>query len=89
MTTPREAASDQVNIHHLDMGGWVRFYVDQDVIARPDLAVYLSYAMTEWFRQRKELGLCHLLPVTRGGNTIELHAWYAQRLFPATPASMR
>lgn len=88
MSSPREPVPDQVSVHHLDMGGWVRFFVDPDVAARPDLAAFLSYAVTEWFRQRRELHLCHLLPVMRGGNTIELHAWYAQDLFAATPVSI-
>lgn len=88
MFSPQDAVPDQVPVHHLDMGGWVRFFVDPEQATRPDLAAFLSFAMTEWFRQRRELHLCQLLPVVRGCTTVELHAWYVQHLFPATPVSI-
>jgi hypothetical protein len=47
-----------------------------------DLAVYLSQALTEWFRQRPHLRMRCVLPITRDGKTVELHAWYDAHLFP-------
>jgi hypothetical protein len=47
-----------------------------------DLPVYLSQALSGWFRQRPQLRMRCVVPVQRDGNTVEPHAWYEARLFP-------
>ena len=70
---PKPNGSGRFNVHQTDMGGWVRIYTDPATEVPPDLAVYLSHALTEWFRQRSQLRLRAVLPVTRDGTTVELH----------------
>ena len=74
--------SGRFNVHQTDMGGWVRVFTDPATEVPRDLAVYLSDALTEWFRQRPQLRLRTVLPVTRDGTTVELHAWYDLGVFP-------
>jgi hypothetical protein len=38
--------------------------------------------VTQWFRSRPHLRLLCVLPVNKGGDTVELHVWYEQHLFP-------
>jgi hypothetical protein len=47
-----------------------------------ELPVWLSHALTEWFRQRPQLHLRAVVPVVRDGDTVEMHAWYALHVFP-------
>ena len=65
--------SGKLNVHQADMGGWVRVFTDPMAALSDDLAIYLSLALTEWFRQRSQLRLRAVLPVTRDGTTVELH----------------
>jgi hypothetical protein len=65
-----------------DMGGWVRVFTDPLAFVPVDLPVYLSHSLTNWFRQHPQLSLRAVLPVTRDGNTVELHAWYDLHVFP-------
>jgi hypothetical protein len=83
MKLPQDYLFQEVKVHHRDMGGWVRFYTDEKPADVPDLHNYLSYALTNWFRERPQLGLCCVLPVNRDGNTVELHAWYTLHVFAA------
>jgi hypothetical protein len=64
------------------MGGWVRVFTDHGAAVPEDLAVFLSLALTEWFRQRPQLRIRAVVPVVRGGETTELHAWYDAGVFP-------
>ena len=73
--------SGKFNVHQLDMGGWVRVFTDPMATVPDDVAVFLSHAMTDWFRQRPHLRMRTVVPVARDGNTVELHAWYEQHLF--------
>lgn len=45
--------------------------------------VFLSQALSEWFRHWPHLRMRCVVPVQRDGNTVELHAWYDAHLFPA------
>lgn len=58
-------------------------FTDKLATVPDDLAVYLSQALSEWFRQRPQLHLRCVVPIQRDGNTVELHAWYDAHLFPA------
>jgi hypothetical protein len=62
------------------MGGWVRVYLGQGDPSG-EVACYLSHALNGWFRERPHLRLRFVLPVTRNGHTVELHAWYEQVWF--------
>jgi hypothetical protein len=71
-----------VNVHQQDMGGFVRVFTDPLSAVPDELHVWLSHALTEWFRQRPQLRMRCVLAVTRGGDTGELHAWYDLHVFP-------
>lgn len=66
-----------------DMGGWVRVYLGRGEPAG-ELAKFLSHALTSWVRARPHLCLRMIVPISRDGDTVELHAWYEQHLFPDT-----
>jgi hypothetical protein len=74
--------SGKVNVHQQDMGGFVRIFTDPLSAVPDELPVWLSHALTEWFRQRPQLRMRCVLAVTRGGDTVELHAWYDLHVFP-------
>jgi hypothetical protein len=74
--------SGKFNVHQQDMGGWVRVFSDELTVVPADLAVFLSHALTEWFRHRPQLTMSCVVPVARDGNTVELHAWYRLHVFP-------
>jgi hypothetical protein len=76
--------STKFNVTCDDMGGWVRAMADGSPPSPGDLALYLSHGLTEWFRQHPHLRLICVAPVTKGGETAELHAWYEQHVFPDT-----
>lgn len=84
METPQDGVFQrlQIQVHNVDLGGWLRFFTNPDFLDHPDLPFYLSYAVVQWFRARPHLRLHFLVPVSKGGNTVELHAWYEQHLFP-------
>ncbi len=74
--------SGKFDIHQEEMGGWVRVYPDEAAEAPAHLAMFLSHALTEWFRQRPHLHLRCVAPIAKNGSTVELHAWYDQHVFP-------
>ena len=76
--------SSRIDIGVHDMGGWVRVMADNAPAAGTDLGVYLSHRLSEWLRQNAHLHLLCVVPIDRDGNTVELHAWYGQRLFTDT-----
>jgi len=80
--------SGKFNIHSDDMGGWVRVFADRLATVPDDFAVYLSQALSDWFRQRPQLHMRCVVPIQRDGNTAELHAWYDAHLFPALQGPM-
>ncbi|HEY7427373.1 MAG TPA: hypothetical protein VH682_24275 [Gemmataceae bacterium] len=87
MSIQESKSPDQIDVHHLDMGGWVRFFTNPESLALPNLPLYLAYAVTTWFRERPQLRLLCVLPVNKDGNTVELHVWYTQHSFPPPPVS--
>ena len=74
--------SGKFNVHSDDMGGWVRVHTDMKGTIPADLGLYLSLTLTEWFRQRPQLRMRCVVPITREGHTVELHAWFDCHTFP-------
>lgn len=64
-----------------DMGGWVRVFLGKGE-PTGELAPFLSHGLMDWFRQRPHLRLRFAVPISRDGDTVELHAWYEQVVFP-------
>jgi hypothetical protein len=81
MKRPQGNGSGKFEIGQQDMGGWVRIVPGRQNLP-DDLAVYLSRALSDWFRQRPHLRMRCVVPVQRDGDTVELHAWYEAHLFP-------
>jgi hypothetical protein len=82
---PLGNGSTRVDVHTQDMGGWVRVFTDPGRLS-DELPLYLSHALTEWFRQRPQLRVRFAVPVSKDGETVELHAWYDMVLFPDVSA---
>jgi hypothetical protein len=80
---PQGNGSGKINIIQADMGGWIRVFTERLEAAPEDLAVYLSQTVAEWFRERPHLRLLTVVPIAKHGDTVELHAWYDQHVFPA------
>jgi hypothetical protein len=57
-------------------------FTDRPAEGADDLPVYLSHALTQWLRARLPRTLRCVVPVSRHGHTVELHAWYALHVFP-------
>ena len=57
---------------------------EQRPLPRPAirLAYFLSSALANWFRAHLHLRLRCVVPIQRGGDTVELHAWYDAHVFP-------
>ena len=83
MNKPGGNGSSRFNVHQDDMGGWVRVFTDHRGPLPEDFPVFLSQALSEWFRLRPNLRMRCVVPVVRDGDTVELHAWYEAHLFPA------
>jgi len=83
---PQGNGSGKFEIAQADMGGWVRVYPGKiEDTSRQDLGVYLSQSLSEWLRQRPQIRLKCVVPISRDGTTVELHAWYEVHLLPPTP----
>ncbi len=65
-----------------DMGGWVRVMAGQMASSVDDLGYYLSHRLSQWLRVNSHFRLISVVPIQRDGNTVELHAWYEQHVFP-------
>jgi hypothetical protein len=74
--------SGEIAVHQQDMGGWVRVFTDLSSTIHPDLHIWLSHALTAWFRARPQLRMRNVVSVTRSGDTVEMHAWYDLHVFP-------
>jgi hypothetical protein len=74
--------SGKFNAHTQDMGGWLRVFADATASVPENLPVFLSHALTEWFRQRPQLRMRNVVPVTRNGDVVELHCWFDMQVFP-------
>lgn len=69
-----------VGVH--DMGGWVRVVAGGTAPQDGNLAFYLAHRLSHWLRENAHLRLLCVAPISQDGNTVELHAWYEQHLFP-------
>ena len=67
-----------------DMGGWVQVVAGGTAPQDGTLAFYLSHKLAQWFRENAHLRLLCVVPISKDGNTVELHAWYTAHLFPDT-----
>ena len=81
--TTRDNALEESNIRCEDMGGWLRVYAEPPIPPASDLALHLSQALTAWLSDRRHLHLCQVIPMNRGGNTVDLHCWCGIHTFPA------
>jgi hypothetical protein len=66
----------------MDMGGWVRVFSARGGLAPADLPVYLSQALSDWFRAHSNHTLQFAFPVCDNGNTVELHGFYHTHVLP-------
>jgi hypothetical protein len=83
MILPQDLLFQEVSIHYEERSGWVRIFTDAEFRAHPQLPVYLSGTLSHWFRERPQLCLRYIVPIIKGGDTVELHAWYDFNVFPA------
>jgi hypothetical protein len=74
--------SGKFDIGAHEMGGWVRVVAGQTASHVEDLGFYLGHRLSVWFREHTHLRLVSVVPINRDGNTVELHGWYAQHVFP-------
>ena len=58
-----------------ECGGWVRVYLEWGEPAG-ELAPLLSRTLTAWMQLHPEMRVKHIAPISRDGDTAELHAWY-------------
>lgn len=63
------------------MGGRVRVLLGRGE-PTGELGKFLSHGLTDWTRKRPHLRVRFALPINWDGDTVELHAWYDQVLFP-------
>ena len=82
MRHPPGNGSGKFVINQKDMGGWERVFADRLESVPEDFAVFLSHALTQWFRERPQLRMRCVVPVQRNGDTVELHAWFDLGQFP-------
>jgi hypothetical protein len=83
MNHQKDLLSQEVKVHYEDRNGWVRIFTDPEFFSYPQLPVCLSGTLTHWFKERPQFHLRCLLPICRGGDTVELHAWYDLHVFPS------
>ena len=81
-TTPDYTLGES-NIRCEDRGGWLRVYAEPPGPPATELALHLSQALTAWLSDHRHLHLSQVIPVVRGGNTVELHCWLGIHSFPA------
>lgn len=75
--------SGKLDILLTDMGGWVRVFPSKGAgTSQQDLGIYLSQTLTQWFRERPQLRMKAVMPITRDGTTVELHGWYEVHVVP-------
>jgi hypothetical protein len=82
VTLPQDLVLQQVSINFRDTGGWLRFFPAAQTLDSPDLGVYLSQSVSQWFRAKPQFRPRCIIPITRGGDTVEFHVWYDQNQFP-------
>jgi hypothetical protein len=65
--------SGRFEIESADMGGWVRVFPKRMDNLPEDLPVYLGQTLAQWFRERPQLHLRCVVPISKDGDTVELH----------------
>jgi hypothetical protein len=75
------------NVFSDDMDGWLRVHTDLKGTVPNDLACTCRSRSPNWFRERPTFRLRSVVPISRDGNTVELHAWFDAHMFPPTSAS--
>lgn len=88
MNSPGGNGSGKVVIDQTDMGGWVRVFPTAGADS-VDLPVYLSNTLAEWSRRHPHLRVRFVVPISKEGRTVELHAWYDVHVLPPSDASPR
>jgi hypothetical protein len=63
-----------VGVH--DMGGWVRVIAGGTAPQDGNLPFYLADRLSHWLGENAHRRLLCVVPISRDGNTVELHAWY-------------
>lgn len=84
---PQDLLFQDVPVLYQDRQGWVRFSTEPRFLAHPELPVILCGTLTRWFRENSQFHLRCVLPFNKGGNTVELHAWYDLHAFPPPAAN--
>jgi hypothetical protein len=74
--------SGKFDIRIDDLGGWVRAFPSRNYDLPDDLPAYLSLTLTNWLRERPQYRLRTVVPITKEGNTVELHAWFDVHVLP-------
>jgi hypothetical protein len=82
MKTPKGNGSGKFQINVTDKGGWIVIYPAQPHSLPTDLPVHLSRTMEQWFIERPHLRIRSAVPIVQDGNTIIIHAFYDQVLWP-------
>ena len=65
------------------VNGWVLVFPGRGE-PTGDVAKFLSHGPTDCMRKRPHLRGRFVVPITRDGDTAELHSWYDQVIFPDT-----
>ena len=83
MKRPMGNGAGKVVLVWTDMGGWVRIHTAENSHLPHDIGVYLSSYLAEFFRTQPDKHMRCVVPIQKDGDTVELHAWYEQHIFPA------
>ena len=79
--------SGKWNVHVDDRGGWLRVFSDTPGAAGDRLALALSESLVAWCRLHPQGRLRCVTPITRDGQTVELHAWLDVHVLPPVASS--
>jgi hypothetical protein len=79
MANSRGNGSGKFDVGAHDMGGWVRVIASDSPGTPEDVAVFLADRLAHWLMENPGAALICVVPITKDGNTIELHAWYEHK----------
>ena len=79
---PHGNGSGKLDILLTDKGGWLLVYPSRQNDLPEDLPIHLSRALEEWFQERPHLRIRSAMSVVQEGNTVVIHAFYEQILWP-------
>jgi hypothetical protein len=80
---PSGNGANAITLVSRDEGGWVRIFPERYHDLPEQLPLFLSSALADWFRQRPQLRLRTVAPMSKDGTTVELHAWFDIHVVPA------